>query len=527
MKPVNAFYKATCFFIALVGIAAATMTFWPTPVAHAATIIVDTVDDEVNNDGDCSLREAVRAANLDQAIDNCLAGSAADTIILSAGDYMLTINGSNEDNALTGDLDITEDLTITGAGRANTSIDANGLDRVFHILSGDVQISGVTITNGDSGANTGGGILMGGDVLILTNSRVTNNTGSSGIYILSSTLRMLNSTIDNNDNKGIVVNIASEVTIVNSTIRHNTTLFEGAGITNAGVLTMTNSTVTNNSTVNSGGGIWNNGGTISLYNVTVTKNTADSDGNNSGDGGGIYNTDGILAAQNTIIGGNTDASGSSSEPDCSGILTSGGYNLVQDTSGCTITGNTTGNLLNVNPQLGPLQDNGGPTLTHALQADSPAIDAGNSAGCTDSEGQELTEDQRNYVRPIDGDGDGEIDCDMGAFERLSPGIPTETPTAPVPTATSSPTSAATATTTPTASATPGASPTPTAVSTTSATHTPTPPVSPTTFPTATIATSATPGSSPTPACTPHPDFPPCTPTPPPVLPYAIYLPLVR
>ncbi len=94
-------------------------------------------------------------------------------------------------------------------------------------------------------------------------------------------------------------------------------------------------------------------------------------------GGGVYNVDtNTVISVNCIFFGNTDAAGS----DFYGTMTSQGFNLVHDTNGCTIVGNTTGNLLGVDPLLGPLQANGGPTMTHSLMPGSPAIDQGISAG---------------------------------------------------------------------------------------------------------------------------------------------------
>jgi len=94
----------------------------PIPVAHTATITVNTTDDELNDDGDCSLREAIQAANTDSAVDGCTAGSGADTITLPAGYYTLTIAGANEEDNATGDLDILDDLTINGDGEGYTVI---------------------------------------------------------------------------------------------------------------------------------------------------------------------------------------------------------------------------------------------------------------------------------------------------------------------------------------------------------------------------------------------------------------------
>lgn len=115
-------------------------------------------------------------------------------------------------------------------------------------------------------------------------------------------------------------------------------------------------------------------------------------------------------AANSIISGNIDNSPDASHPDCSGTLLSQGYNLIGDTSGCFIGGDISGNLTGVDPLLGPLQDNGGPTFTHALLPGSPAINAGNPAGCTDHLGNSLLTDQRGMPRV------GR--CDMGAYEAM-------------------------------------------------------------------------------------------------------------
>jgi hypothetical protein len=109
-------------------------------------------------------------------------------------------------------------------------------------------------------------------------------------------------------------------------------------------------------------------------------------------------------------------------PDCSGALQSGGYNLIGAVDGaCTITGTTTGNQTGtipspLDPLIGGLGDNDGPTDTHALLPGSPAIDTGNPAGCTDLGAAVLPEDQRWWARHIDGDLDGTATCDIGAYE---------------------------------------------------------------------------------------------------------------
>ena len=103
--------------------------------AGAATITVTSTADSLATDGNCTLREAVQAANTDTAIDACAAGAGADTIVVPAGTYTLAIAGTDEDANATGDLDITSAITVSGAAAATTLIDGAGLDRVFHVLS--------------------------------------------------------------------------------------------------------------------------------------------------------------------------------------------------------------------------------------------------------------------------------------------------------------------------------------------------------------------------------------------------------
>jgi len=124
-------------------------------------------------------------------------------------------------------------------------------------------------------------------------------------------------------------------------------------------------------------------------------------GNYAYDGGGISNRN-LLKVKNTIIAGNTAGTG----PDCYGTLTSYGCNLIEDISDCTITGDETCNIYGEDPLLGPLQDNGGLTFTHALLEGSPAIDAVcTDCGCTTIDGAPVTSDQRGEPRPADGNGE--------------------------------------------------------------------------------------------------------------------------
>ena len=166
---------------------------------------------------------------------------------------------------------------------------------------------------------------------------------------------------------------------------------------------VSNSTLVSNSAsgrsylfpIGAGGGIYNSG-TQTISNTTVSGNSAIG-------GGGIY---GAANIQNSIVANN-------SRGNCSGTMTSKGYNLSSDGT-CSLSG--PGDMQNTDPLLGPLQNNGGPTQTMALLPGSPAIDAGNSSGCRNSNGNLLKTDQRGQPRPDKEDTGG---CDMGAYERQS------------------------------------------------------------------------------------------------------------
>jgi hypothetical protein len=180
---------------------------------------------------------------------------------------------------------------------------------------------------------------------------------------------------------------------------------------------------------------------VLLASVTITNNTADSDAASDGywygDGGGIAKSASTIArVKNTIIAGNFDRSPipvSERHPDLqveqgtSGAFVSEGNNLIgigEPNSGFTngIAQDQVGTpVTRINPRLGTLARNGGRTLTHAIQTDSPAIDAGNAGGCRDADGSILLmTDQRSVSRALDGNGDSLPVCDIGAFEYQRP-----------------------------------------------------------------------------------------------------------
>jgi len=218
--------------------------------------------------------------------------------------------------------------------------------------------------------------------------------------------------------------------IENSTVSNNSSGAGagtgGGGIYNLdGTLSITNSTISGNKTNDGngrGGGI-DNATTLNLSNVTVTNNSAQLEG------GGIFNA-GTVTLKNTVIAQN---SGPSDSPDCFGTLISHGYNLLGKVcplalsvcqlpgrADCQIipkAGDRIGTVLDpIDPLLGPLQDNGGFTMTQALLRGSPAIDAGNPARPGTEPNACEVADQRGVVRPQDGNNDGFKRCDIGAFE---------------------------------------------------------------------------------------------------------------
>ncbi|MHC4609460.1 MAG: choice-of-anchor Q domain-containing protein [Planctomycetota bacterium] len=373
--------------------------------AHAATISVTTLSDEVNSDGDCSLREAIQAANSDSPVDACAAGDGTDTIIVAPGTYLLGIPGANEDANATGDLDVTSDLALSGAGAADTIIDGANLDRVVHVdpqgAGVSVEISGITIQDGDGG---GGGGIRNSGTLTINGCTVLSNTGSGIFNLHNGTLFLNDSTVSGNaaQSGGGVLNSGTGA-ISNSTITGNAA-GSGGGIFNGGLnvatISIDNSTISGN-IGSSGGGLNNgNGASAVISNSTVTDN----------EGGGIVNF-GPLSLKNTIVAINGFFG---SDNDCAGDPpSSAGHNLDSDGT-CDLT--ASGDITGVDPLLDLLLDNGGPTFTHALLSGSPAIDAG-SPDCPPP-----AMDQRGVPRPQG------AACDIGSFESQEPSdVPASSP----------------------------------------------------------------------------------------------------
>ena len=350
------------------------------------------------------------------------------------------------------------------------------------------------------GDGRGGGIYSDGVGvnITVTNSSVSNNIAGSqvgaqfpfgyggGIYGFG-TLTITNSTIDGNKvgNSGGGITNSGTLTITSSTVSNNSAFgmhdgqpwnTSGGGIDNNGTLTIANSTFSGNSAL-SGGGIGN-------FKLLTISNTT-FNGNAATNGGGISNANGgTLDLANTIL--KTGASGVNIFN--TGTVTSHGYNLSSDNGSGLLT--ATGDQINTDPILGPLQDNGGPTFTHDLLTGSPAIDAGDPSFTPPP-----FYDQRGfgYARVFGGR------VDIGSVEAQPAPAPTPTATAtstPTPTATSTPTATATSTPTSTATSTPTAPPTSTPTATATSTPAPTATSTPTATPTATATSTPTPIPSP-------------------------------
>ncbi|HXJ63403.1 MAG TPA: CSLREA domain-containing protein, partial [Actinomycetota bacterium] len=169
--------------------------------ARAGAIAVTTTSDEAGSGPACSLREAILSANGDSAVGGCAAGSstATDVISLPPGDYALAAGGTNEDAAADGDLDVTGNVDIEGAGADVTVVDGNGSvggERVFQVFApAVVTIRGVTIRDGHGGS--GGGLSNLGGTVHLLHSAVTGNVGGNGGGLLnqSGTLDVVDSVV--------------------------------------------------------------------------------------------------------------------------------------------------------------------------------------------------------------------------------------------------------------------------------------------------------------------------------------------
>ena len=274
---------------------------------------------------------------------------------------------------------------------------------------GTATISNSTISGNTAfpGFNRGGGIVNYG-ALAIYNSTISGNTAFDGGGIANEQL--------------LTTKVQPTLTISDSTISGNSAHGDGGGIFNSGNATISNSTISGNA-ARQGGGIYN--GQMS-YPDTTTISDSTISGNSAGLVGGgvvsniVISSDAAFTIVNSIVAGNlgpegspSDIPGGSSSYSTSNLSAASADNLIGDaaTAGGLVNG-VNGNIVGVDPLLGPLADNGGPTQTMALLAGSPAIDKGDNTlvPIDPSTGLPVTTDQRGFTRVVNGT------VDIGAFE---------------------------------------------------------------------------------------------------------------
>lgn len=318
--------KLSHFFTAFTAVFLFALT---STAVQAASFTVTALEDEADgspvcvtgSSTDCSLREAIILAN---------ATAGEDTIIIPEGTYTLSVAGTDEDSAATGDLDITDTdgVTITGADSVTTVIDANGIDRVFDVVSGAVASFGnLTITGGNVGsAGNGAGVLSDGDlqmddVVVSNNTIVDTDAMSSahgaGVYCVSGSLEILNSTIATNGSSteyikggGVAISNTCNATVDRTTFDGNLSNDYAGGMyvhASAGTnTTVTNAYFTDNAAMY-GGGLFLAGGSgylpIELESVTFANNISE------GGGGGLYVGGAMRLTNATITNNLSDDSG--------------------------------------------------------------------------------------------------------------------------------------------------------------------------------------------------------------------------
>ena len=389
----------------LVSWAAGAVTFTVNSVADVAASgdLANGVCETASGNGVCTLRAALQKAN-------AFPGGGGVVISVPAGSYA---RGSPYPA-------ITAALTLQGAGLASTIVDAAGLDRGFTVAPGAVvTISGFTIRNAAPPMPTqvGAGVRNVG-TLTLADSLVVD--GAAGGVSNGGTMTLRNSSVLRNRTAdfggGVVNDISATLTIVDSVIAYNSSDQGGGGIVALGSsrTTLVDSTVSNNFSGGSGGGgirLPIGSSVLELYNSTIAGNLAVPGAGVGIYGGGIQNDgSGIVRIQNSLFAYNYVVS---TPLDCAGAVVSLDYNSFSTTDLCEITGSTSHNQVGGDPMLDALRLNGGPTLTRALLAGSPAIGAIPSAHCTDQLGAPLATDQRGSRR-------GAAACDIGAFEGALP-----------------------------------------------------------------------------------------------------------
>ena len=372
-------------------------------------ITVDSTSNEILENGEVTLLEAVLVANGSLVTTDATGTAGLDTINFDLP--------ANSEIVLQSQLSILEDLILEGPGTDSLTIRGSGTQRAFYVNTGiDATLSGLTITGGNAtgsgAAGDGGGIYHAGDLLTLESVELYDNRADyngGGLYAdTGSSVAISNSIFDLNSAKyggGALIrsNGSNEISVTESTFSSNTADVSGVGSggglyiwggNNAPTAEITNTTFSGNYAAQFTGGLRaQNGGTILVVNSTITNNSA---GVWAG-GVSAYGspTHSILEIHNTILADNHDPDNNTSYDDADGhIDASSSYNLVGVTNSSTLQDETTNKNVVIGtaePLLSELSDYGGGTPMHALLPDSLAIGAGSNA---EAAAVGLTVDQR-------------------------------------------------------------------------------------------------------------------------------------
>jgi CSLREA domain-containing protein len=361
-------------------------------------------------DADCSLREAVNAANATVDNDTIYFAlplfASPQTISLTGSEIVVASNGS---------------LTIHGAGANRLTISGNNASRIISI-SDDAVVNidhlRFTAGTGVGAANTGrgGAIYNNGGTTVISHCVFMGNSAANGGAMnnaTAGTLTITNSVLANNSASsvgGALQNFStSTMHLINTAITGNScgaSTTGGGAMQGNGAITMTNVTMSGNSSLASGGGIFYNGTGLTMTNTTIAGNTAATNA------GGLHKgtTTNNANIRNSIIAGNTGGT----SPDAVSVFNSLGNNIIGVVG--TSTGWIASDLQNQNPLLSPLGSYGGGGFSHALLTGSPAINAGQDCvkdlSCaTNNPPVAVAADQRGASRADT--------ADIGAFEVAS------------------------------------------------------------------------------------------------------------
>lgn len=358
------------------------------------------------NDANACLSPTAPCATINGALGKAVAG---DTINVAEGVYTSECSPTPCNVVI-----VDKDIHLSGGWdpsfvtqRGLTTIDGQNSRRGLIVLAGRHAVIDRFATEngfalGGAGIFSEDGVLTLNECVIRNNDRVASGIAGGGLYVYGGSVTLNGCVISGNgaDNGGgVYASGKSTVVISNSAIVSNSASGSGGGIATSysSTVTLNNTTVSDNrGGIFNGGGIYAENSDIYLNNSTISANIDRGEG-----GGGIFNKNSSVVARNTIIANNTTASKGA---DCAGAITSAGFNLIGSTAGCDFSVSS-GDIVNTPAGLLPLARELGLVL---LQASSPAVDAGNPAGCADQTGAPLATDQRGGTRA------GR--CDIGAYE---------------------------------------------------------------------------------------------------------------